>query len=74
MKWIEVKSLATITTKKVQKLLWKNVVCKFSIPQTLVTDNGRRSLVAFYEGLDIHHITSSVEHSQTNLQAGPLTK
>ena len=53
-------------------------MCRFSIPIIIITDNGRRfidkGLVEFYKGLHIQHITSSVEHPQTNGQAEVANK
>lgn len=31
-KWIEVEPLATITTQKVQKFAWKNIIYKYDLP------------------------------------------
>nr|KYP33846.1 hypothetical protein KK1_045272 [Cajanus cajan] len=39
-KWIEVCPLAKITTDNVQKFTWKNIICRFGIPHSLITDNG----------------------------------
>nr|KYP54369.1 hypothetical protein KK1_000556 [Cajanus cajan] len=39
-KWIEACPLAKITTENVQKFTWRNTICRFGIPHTLVTDNG----------------------------------
>jgi len=43
------------------------------MPHTIITDNRRqftaRGLINFYKGLDIQHITSSIEHPQSNEQA-----
>nr|KYP72079.1 Pol polyprotein [Cajanus cajan] len=41
-KWIEACPLAKITTENVQKFIWKNIICRFRIPHTPVTDNGRQ--------------------------------
>jgi len=77
-KWVEVKPLATIASRKVEAFVWKSLICRFGIPHTIVTDNGRqftdRALLAFYEGLGIRHVTSSVEHLQTNGQAEAANK
>jgi len=77
-KWIEAEPLATITAKKVQDFVWKSIVCRFGVPHTIVTDNGRQfidqGLINFYEGLGIWHVTSSVEHPQTNEQAEAANK
>ena len=31
-KWVEAKTLATITEAKVRSFVWKNIVCRFGIP------------------------------------------
>ena len=65
-KWTEAKPLATITTQQVQQFVWKNIICRYDIPHTIITDNGRqfidKELAKFYTGLGIKHVTNSVEH------------
>jgi transposase InsO family protein len=39
-KWIEAKSLATITSATVQKFFWRNIVCRFGVPKAITVDNG----------------------------------
>ncbi|XP_020206975.1 uncharacterized protein LOC109792009 [Cajanus cajan] len=39
-KWIEAEPVATISAEKVRTFLWKNVVCRYVVPQVLVSDNG----------------------------------
>jgi len=72
-KWIEEEPLATITANQVQRFVWKNIICRYGIPHTIITDNGGqfidKGLADFYHNLNITHITSSVEHPQTNGQA-----
>ena len=41
-KCVEAKALATITEVKVQNFKWKNIVCRFGIPRTIILDNGRQ--------------------------------
>ena len=41
-KWIEVEPLASITTNKVQSFVWKNIICMFGLPNTIISDNGRQ--------------------------------
>nr|KYP75999.1 Gypsy retrotransposon integrase-like protein 1 [Cajanus cajan] len=69
-KWIEACPLAKITTENVQKFTWRNIVCRFGIPHTLVIDNGRQFIAQGFENflreLDIKHLSTSVEHPQTN--------
>lgn len=77
-KWIEAKPLTTITAQQVQQFVWKDIVCRYGVPHTIITDNGRQfidnELAKFYIGLDIKDITSSVEHPQTNGQAEAANK
>ncbi|KAM1195267.1 hypothetical protein ACFX2J_021786 [Malus domestica] len=41
-KWAEVEPLATITEAKIKDFVWKNILCRFGIPNAIVTDNGRQ--------------------------------
>ena len=38
-KWIEVKAFVSIKDKEVVQFVWKNIVCRFGIPQSIVTDS-----------------------------------
>ena len=40
-KWVEAEALATITEAKIQSFVWKNIICRFRIPMTRISDNGR---------------------------------
>jgi len=77
-KWIEAKSLATITTQQVQQFVWKDIICRYAVPHIIITDNGwqfiDKELAKFYTGLGIKHVTSFVEHPQTNGQAEATNK
>lgn len=39
-KWVEVEAYANIKGKDVFKFVWKNIVCRFGVPQEIVADNG----------------------------------
>ncbi|CAL8174805.1 unnamed protein product [Prunus armeniaca] len=41
-KWAEAEALATITAARIETFVWQNLVCRFGIPNTIVTDNGRQ--------------------------------
>nr|KYP63982.1 Transposon Ty3-I Gag-Pol polyprotein [Cajanus cajan] len=77
-KWIEACPLTKITTENVQRFTWRNIICRFGIPHTLVTDNGRQFIAQGFEdflrGLGIKHLPTSVEHPQTNGQAKAANK
>jgi len=77
-KWIEAKPITIITAQQVQQFVWKDIICRYGVPHTIITDNDRqfidKELAKFYTGLGIKHITSSVEHPQTNGQAEVANK
>jgi len=39
-KWIEAEALANIRDVDVKKFVWKNIIMRFGIPETLILDNG----------------------------------
>ena len=39
-KWVEAKALAMIMEAKVWNFVWKNIVYRFGIPQTIISNNG----------------------------------
>ncbi|XP_022891957.1 uncharacterized protein LOC111406817 [Olea europaea var. sylvestris] len=41
-KWVEAELLAKITEANTSKFLWKNIICRFGIPYSIVSDNGRQ--------------------------------
>jgi len=77
-KWIEAEALTTITAQQVQSFIWKNIICRFGIPHTIISDNGRqfvdKKLMEFYADLGIKSTNTSVEHPQTNGQVEAANK
>nr|KYP55833.1 hypothetical protein KK1_002058 [Cajanus cajan] len=65
-KWIKASPLAKITVKNVQKFTWKNVICRYGFPHSLITDNERhfidQKFESFLHELNIKHHVTSVEH------------
>ena len=41
-KWVEAEALSTITEAKIQSFVWKNIICRFGIPQIIILDNGQQ--------------------------------
>jgi len=39
-KWVEAEPLSNIRDKDAKKFIWKNIVTRFGIPHTLISDNG----------------------------------
>nr|KYP57086.1 Retrovirus-related Pol polyprotein from transposon 17.6 [Cajanus cajan] len=77
-KWIEAEPVATIFVEKVRVFLWKNVVCRYDVPQVLVSDNGTQFASSrvrdFCKGIGIRMTFTSVEHPQSNGQAESTNK
>ncbi|XP_017416614.2 uncharacterized protein LOC108327419 [Vigna angularis] len=75
--FIEAEPLSVISAQRVQKFIWR-LICRFGLPKKIITDNGRqfveRKLEDFLSQLGIQHVTSSIEHPQTNGQAEAANK
>jgi hypothetical protein len=39
-KWIELEPLASITSMKVQNFVFRQIICRFGIPEEVICDNG----------------------------------
>ena len=78
IKWIEAEVLTKIIAQQVQTFVWKNIICRFGIPHSIIIENGRqftdKKLLEFYADLGIKSTTTSVEHPQTNGQAESANK
>ena len=50
-KWIEAEALST-KEADVERFIWRNIICRFGCPQSLVTDNGSqfigKQITAFF--------------------------
>ena len=72
-KWVEAEPLATITEQKVRNFVWRSIICKFGIPKSLVSNNGKQfdnpKFRDFYAELRIKNYYSSPAHPQSNGQA-----
>nr|XP_009388363.1 PREDICTED: uncharacterized protein LOC103975179 [Musa acuminata subsp. malaccensis] len=40
IRWVEAEPLATITESQVERFVWRNIITRFGLPQSIVTDNG----------------------------------
>nr|KYP66240.1 hypothetical protein KK1_012527 [Cajanus cajan] len=60
---IEAEPLACISAHQVQKFLWRNIITRFGVPHTLVTDNSLqftdRKQNEFLNGLGVQHKVTS---------------
>ena len=71
-KWVEAEALATITEERIQSFVWKNIICRFGIPSTIISNNGRQfdsqGFRDFCSNLGIKNQFSSPGHPQANGQ------
>ena len=71
-KWVEAEALATITEKKIQCFVWRNIINRFGIPRVLVSDNGKQfdnsAFRDFCSELGIKNHYSLPAHPQANGQ------
>jgi hypothetical protein len=77
-KWVEVGPLVNITSKSIERFLWKNVVCYYGVPHAFVTDNGKQFYCEPFRKwcaeLHIRNYFSSPGHPQANGQVEATNK
>ncbi|RVW67554.1 Pol polyprotein [Vitis vinifera] len=77
-KWVEAEAYASIKDKDVTKFVWKNIVCRFGIPQTIIADNGPQfdsiAFRNFCSELNIRNSYSTQRYPQSNGQAEATNK
>ncbi|CAL8993393.1 unnamed protein product [Prunus brigantina] len=74
-KWTEAKALATITA---EHFLWKNILCRFGLPNAIVTDNGKQFDCPRFQHLcsrfNISIFFASPAHPQSTEQVEAINK
>ncbi|XP_052189925.1 uncharacterized protein LOC127799739 [Diospyros lotus] len=69
-KWVEAEPLATITEKKVEGMVWKDIICRFGMPHILNTDHGTQfdldAFRAFCHRWGISLRMASIAYPQAN--------
>ena len=77
-KWAEAEALANIRDVDVKKFIWKNIITRFRVLDSLISDNGlqfdSRAFCEFYSNLDIRNIYFSPAYPQSNGQAEVVNK
>ncbi|RVX23644.1 Gag-Pol polyprotein [Vitis vinifera] len=77
-KWVEAEAYASIKDKDVTKFVWKNIVCRFRIPQTIIADNGPQfdsiAFRNFCSELNIRNSYSTPRYPQSNGQVEATNK
>ena len=77
-KWVEAETHASINDKDVSKFVWKNIMCRFGVPQAIVANNGPQfdSIVfrTFCSELNIKNLYSTPYYPQSNGKAEATNK
>ena len=77
-KWVEAEAHVSIKDKDVSKFVWKNIMCRFRVPQAIVADNGPQfdSIVfrTFCSELNIKNLYSTPYYPQSNGKAEATNK
>ena len=77
-KWIEVDIFVSSKDRDVTRFIWKNIVCRFGIPRSSISDNGpqfdNRVYRDFCQGLNIRNLYSTPRYPQSNDQVEASNK
>ena len=77
-KWAEVEALANIWDVDMKKFVWKNIITRFGVPNSLISDNGlqfdSRAFHEFCSNLGIRNKYSFPAYPQGNGQAKAVNK
>ena len=77
-KWVEVEAYANIKDKDVSKFVWKNIICRFRIPQMIIVDNEPQfdsvAFKTFCSELKIKNLYSTPRYPQSNGQVEATNK
>ena len=77
-KWVEAEPLANIKDVNAKKFVWKNIVTRFEVPITLISDNDLqfdgKSFRRYYCDLGITNMYSTPTYPQGNAQAEAVNK
>ena len=75
---MEAEAYASIKEKDVTKFVWKNIICRFGIPQTIIADNSPQidsiAFLNFCLELNIRNSYSTPRYPQSNGQAEATNK
>ena len=76
--WAEVEELANIRDVDVKKFVWRNLVTRFGVPESLVSDNGlqfdSKTFRKFCSNIEIRNRYSTPAYPQSNGQAEATNK
>ncbi|KAI5354381.1 hypothetical protein L3X38_007276 [Prunus dulcis] len=76
--WIEAEALSSTKEADVERFIWRNIICRFGCPQSLVTDNDSqfigKQITTFFAKYKIKQHLSTPRYPQGNGQAEASNK
>ena len=77
-KWVNVEALTSITPAKIREFIYKNIICRYGIPHTIVSDNDTQfdceEFKKFCNDLQIKKVFTSVARPHANEQVQTVKK
>ena len=77
-KWVKTEPLANVSDVDVKRFIWKNIVTRFEVPHTLISDNGlqfdSKAFKQYCSDLGIKNRYSTPAYPQGNGQAEAVNK
>ena len=77
-KWVEVKVIVSITPAKIKEFVYKNIVYRYGVPHTIISNNGTQfdynKFKDLYNNLQIKKVFLSVVRPQANGQVKAVNK
>ncbi|KAM2838296.1 hypothetical protein COP1_030032 [Malus domestica] len=77
-KWAETEPMITTVQTDRERFIWRNIICQFGIPQSIITDNGPQfvgnDLAKFFQNYGIKQHMSTSRYPQGNGQAEASNK
>ena len=77
-KWVEAEAHSSIMPAKIKEFVYKNIVCRYGVWHTIVSNNGKQSygneFKEFCDNLQIKKVFSSVARPQANGQVEAVNK
>ena len=77
-KQVEAEALASITPMKIKEFVYRNIVCRYRVPHTIISNNGMQfdcnKFKEFCDKLEIKKSFSTVVRPQANGQVEAINK
>ena len=77
-KWVEAEALVSITPAKIKEFVYKNIICRYRVPHTIVSDNDKQfdcdEFKEFCDNIQVKKVFFSVARPQANGQVEAINK